>query len=273
MAIAIANNGMLMVGEYGPRQQILYYNISGLGTSTLDHTFGDEFGTNSGIPGVVAPLKFREITGVGEDAAGNIYVAHNSFNSGCRLESYTPAGKLNWAVSGMFVDNGDFDRTTDGNDIYSKSHHFSMDYSKPVGQQWKDSAITLNRFKYPDDARLHHDGEGEAPTLHPSSAWVRYKDGKKILVVNDMYSSQLRMYRFNYATDGEIGIPSVLYAKRSVKPFLFNLNLFKFDSDPVIQALSYFEKLGTGDEGTTVAFIQGGCYLAYRDVNYGSFWH
>jgi hypothetical protein len=269
MALAIAKNGMLMVGEYGPRQQILYYNISGTGTPTLDHTFGDEYGTNSGIPGVVAPLKLREITGVGEDDAGNIYVSHNSFFSGCKLESYKPNGELNWWLDGLiFVDNGDFDPTTDGKDIYTKSHHFSMDYSMEAGKQWKDSAYTINRFKYPDDARLHPEAVGTAPTIHPSSAMIRYMDGKKIMVVNDMYSEQLRLYRFNHETDGEIAIPSGLYVKRNVKPYLFNFNFFKFDSDPSIQALTYCEKRGTANEPTNVANIQDGCYLVYCNVNF-----
>lgn len=270
MALAIAKNGMLMVGEYGPRQQILYYDISGSGTPTLDHKFGNEFGTNSGIPGVVAPLKLREITGVGEDDAGNIYVAHNSFFSGCKLQSYTPAGQLNWELNGLvFVDNGDFDPTTDGKDIYTKNHHFAMDYSKPAGLQWKDSAYTINRFKYPDDARLHPEAVGTAPTIHPSSAWIRYRDGKKILIVNDMYNDQLRMYRFNYETDGEIAIPSVLYAKNSLKPYLFNFKYFKLDNDSV-NVLSYCEKRGTQNEPANVASIQGGNYLAYCDVNFGT---
>lgn len=270
MALAIANNGMLMVGEYGPRQQVLYYDISGTGTPTLHHTFGDEFGTNSGIPGIVAPLKFREITGVGEDANGNIYVAQNNFVSGCKLGSYTPAGILNWEINGlMFVDNGDFDPTTDGIDVYTKSHHFVMDYSKPVGKQWTDKAYTINRFKYPDDARLHNMGQNTSVTLHPSSCWVRYKEGEKFMFVNDMYNSQLRGYRFNAETDGEIAIPSVLLAKENVKPYLFNLNLIKFDNVE-IQTLTHCEKRGTEDEESTIGYIQGNHYLAYCNVDFGS---
>ncbi|MFH0758031.1 MAG: carbohydrate-binding protein [Bacteroidota bacterium] len=271
MALAIAKNGMLMVGEYGPRQQILYYDISGNDTPTLDHTFGEEFGTNSGVPGIVAPLKLREITGVGEDDAGNIYVSHNSFFSGCKLESYNPDGELNWWLDGLvFVDNGDFDPTTDGKDIYTKNHHFAMDYSKEAGKQWKDSAYTINRFKYPDDARLHPEAVGTAPTIHPSSAWIRYKDDHKIMIVNDMYSDQIRLYRFNFETDGEIAIPSGLYAKHNLKPYLFNFNQFKFDDDEFILATSYTDKRGTIDEPSNVAYIQDGCYLAYSNVDFGT---
>ena len=270
MALAIANNGMLMVGEYGPRQQVLYYDISGIGSPTLHHTFGDEFGSNSGTPGIVSPLKFREISGVGEDANGNIYVAQNSFVSGCKLGSYKPDGSLNWEINGLiFVDNGDFDPTTDGVDVYSKSHHFVMDYSKPIGQQWTDKAYTINRFKYPDDARLHHMGQNTNVTLHPSSCWVRYKDGKKFMFVNDMYNSQLRGYRFNAETDGEIAIPSVVFAKENNKPYLFNLNLVRFD-DLEISALTHCEKRGTQDETSTIGYIQGNHYLAYCNVNFGS---
>lgn len=268
-ALAIAKNGMLMVGEYGPRGQVRYYDISGTGTPVFDHAFGESGGFLSGSnPGSLGPLRFREIKGVGEDENGNIYVGMSSFYGGCKLQSYSPSGNKNWELNGLvFVDNGDFDPTTDGKDIYTKSHHYVMDYSKPAGQQWTDTAYTLNRFKYPDDARIHNQSNNPSVTIHPSSTWVRNKDGHKIIVVNDMFTEQLRIYRFNAATDGEIAIPSVLYAKKNVKPFLFNFGFFKLNND-TIQALKYCHKQGTQDEKTDVGSIIDGDFLAYCNINF-----
>ena len=268
--LALSNDGMLMVSEFGPGGQVRFYDVSG--TPVLNRTFGDSLGFLSGdTPGRVGDLRFREMTGVGTDASGNIYVSMSSFFGGCKLESYTPAGKKNWGLNGlMFVDNGDFDPTTDGRDIYTKSHHFVWDSTKPAGQEWIDTAYTLNRFKYPDDARLNTVANNPSVTTHPSATWIRYIDSKKIQIINDMFNEQLRIYRFDSATDGEIAIPSVLYAKRNVKPYLFNFSFFKLDNDPAIQALSYCEKRGTQDETSNVGYILDGNYLAYCDVDFGS---
>lgn len=268
-ALAIANDGKLMVGEFGPRSQVRFYDISG--TPVFDHSFGDSLGIFAdSVPGRMLPMRFRDIKGVGMDGSGNIYVGMGCFFGGNKIQCYTPAGKKIWEVNNLFfVDNGDIDPSTDGKDIYTKSHHFTVDYTKPDGQQWIDTAYTLNRFKYPDDARLHPEAQGTAPSLHPSSTWVRYLDGKKILIVNDMFTDQLRMYRFNRATDGEVAIPSVLYVKKNVKPFLFNFNQFFLDTVKIL-AKSYCEKRGTADEASNVANIQSGCYLAYCNVNFGA---
>jgi hypothetical protein len=269
--LAISNDGLLMVGEFGLRGQVRFYDISGPGTPILDHTFGDSLGFLSGdTPGKVGDLRFREITGIGTDESGNIYVGMSSFYGGCKLQSYTPAGKKNWELNGlMFVDNGDFDPTTDGRDIFTKSHHFVWDSTKPAGQEWIDTAYTLNRFKYPDDARLHNQSNNPNVTIHPSSTWIRYKDGEKIMIINDMYNEQLRMYRFDSATDGETAIPSVLYVKNNVKPYLFNFKFFALDNDTT-QALSYCEKRGTNDEASNLGSIFEGNYLAYCDVDFGT---
>ena len=225
--LAISLDGMLMVSEFGARGQVRFYDVSG--EPVLNRTFGEGFLTGD-VPGRVGELRFRELTGTGTDAAGNIYVSMSSFFGGCRLESYTPAGKKNWELYGLvFVDNGDFDPTKDGREIYTKSHRFVWDSTKPAGQEWRDTAYTLNRFKYPDDARLNTVTRNPTVTTHPSATWIRYVDGKKIMIVNDMYTEQLRMYRFDPATDGETAIPSLFYARWNVKPYLFNFKFFKLD--------------------------------------------
>jgi hypothetical protein len=66
------------------------------------------------------------------------------------------------------------------------------------GSGWSYVGCTLNRFKYPDDIRLH---SGKDAT------WVRTIRGKKFIFLEDMYSGPLAIYRFNAASDGETAIP------------------------------------------------------------------
>ena len=270
--LAISNDGLLMVSEFGIGGQVHFYDVSGTGTPALHHTLGDSLGFLSGdMPGKAGDLRFRELTGVGTDASGNIYVSMSSFFGGCRLESYTPAGKKNWGLNGlMFVDNGDFDPTTDGRDIYTKSHHFVWDSTKPSGQEWRDTAYTLNRFKYPDDARLNTVTRNPTVTTHPSSAWIRYVDGKKIMIVNDMYTEQLRMYRFDPATDGETAIPSVFYARWNLLPWVGNLRHFQINNNAIVLATDFDEKYGTNPGVTEVGGIQAGQWLAYDSIDFGN---
>ena len=67
--------------------------------------------------------------------------------------------------------------------------------------------------------------------LHPAACWIRYIQGKKIQVVPDMFSHHLRFYRFNKETDGEIAIPSVVFAKSNAYPILFNLYDFSINGN------------------------------------------
>jgi hypothetical protein len=60
----------------------------------------------------------------------------------------------------------------------------------------------LNRFKYPDDPRVH----GGFFT----SSWIKYINGQKFLFATDMYAGQLAGFRFSPSTDGEIAIPCLL---------------------------------------------------------------
>lgn len=268
-SLAIDNDGKLIVGEFGHRGQVRFYDISGV--PKFDHAFGDSLGFIGGpVPGRLGPLRFREIKGVGTDQSGNIYVGMSCFFGGCKLQSYTPQGNKNWELNGLlFVDNADFDPTTDGKDIYTKSHHISMDYSKPAGMEWKDTAYTINRFKYLDDPRLHILTKNPTVVNHPSSTVIRYSGDKKIMFVNDMFNEQLRMYRFNPATDGETAIPSGLYAQFNVKPWAGNIRHFLINNDS-IYAKNFSAQSG-GSPGTNeVGGIRTGNYLVYDNVDFGN---
>jgi hypothetical protein len=202
-ALAITPQGRLLVAESGPRQQVLIYDISG--TPKLIGTLGTQGGIYSGTRGEVGELKLNGLTGVGTDRAGNIYVSNDGFGgSGTDLRKFSPLGKMQWQLLGLqFVDNADADPGTDGLDVFTKHEHFMMDYSKENGQEWSYKAYTLDKFRYPDDPRLHNQ------THSAASAFVRRIDGKRFLYLTGMFAHQMSVYRF----DGEIAVPSVIFAR------------------------------------------------------------
>ena len=65
-AIAIANDGRLMIAENGRRKQILFYDVSA-SPPKLVKTFGEKGGIEAGTPGVVTPTKFWGLSGTGTD--------------------------------------------------------------------------------------------------------------------------------------------------------------------------------------------------------------
>ncbi len=90
-ALAMDNQGRLLVAENGSRQQVLIYNLTS--TPTLVGTFGTQRGIYSGTPGEVGELKLGGLTGVGTDANGNIYVSLDGFNrSGTDLRKFNASG-------------------------------------------------------------------------------------------------------------------------------------------------------------------------------------
>ena len=200
-AIAIDNQGRLLVADNGPRQQVLIYNIAE--KPTLVSTFGTEKGIYSGTPGEVGEKKLYGITGVGTDTAGNIYVSNDGFNkSGADLRKFSPEGRMQWQLLGLqFLDSADADPSTDGVDIFTKDEHFVMDYSKANGREGSYKGYTLDKFRYPDDGRLH---------TTPTAPFVRRLQGKRILFLSsEMMSERLLVYRF----DNVIAVPCGIFAK------------------------------------------------------------
>src|SRR4028119_1340237 len=150
-ALPIENKDRQLVADNDPRQQVLIYDISG--TPKLIGTFGDKGGIYSGTLGEVGELKLKGVTGVGTDAAGNIYVSNNGFgSSGTDLRKFSRFRKLQWQLLGLqFVDNADADPGTGGLDVLTKHEHFIIDYSKGNGQESVYKAYTVDKFRYRDD--------------------------------------------------------------------------------------------------------------------------
>lgn len=206
-AIAVDNQGRLLVADNGPRQQVLIYDITDKPKQV--GTFGVEGGIYSGIRGEVGDLKLYGITGVGTDAAGNIYISNDGFNrTGADLRKYDPQGQLQWRLLGLiFLDNADADLDSDGVNVFTKDEHYVMDYSKTNGGEWTYKELTLDRFRYPDDPRLQKTNHS------PTSAFIRRINGKRFLYLMDMYATQLSVYRF----DDKIAVPSAVFSKIHTK--------------------------------------------------------
>ena len=193
----IANR--ILVADNGINQNIrIYTDIAG--TPTYTSSFGTQYGIHSGIAGKYEPLKFFDIKGVGADASGKIYVANSAPNGGTVLQAYRPDGSLMWDKKGLVFTSTACADPNQIEDVYTFDKKVKMDYSKTAaGSEWSFVAYTLNRFKYPDDPRIHG--------AFYTSAWIKYINGQKFLFATDMYASQLAGFRFDPTTDGEIAIP------------------------------------------------------------------
>ncbi len=190
----------ILVADNGITQNIrIYGNIY-----TNPHpeaTFGNTFGIFSDTGGKYGPLKFFDLKGVGVDSAGNIYVANSVVGGGSVLQAYKPDGSMLWDRMGLaFTATASAD-PKNVSEVYTFDKKVKMDYSKTApGTEWSFDAYTLNRFKYPDDPRIH----GGFFT----SSWIKYIDGRKFLFATDMYASQLAGFRFSPGS--EVAIPCLL---------------------------------------------------------------
>jgi hypothetical protein len=157
-----AVNHRLLVTDFGRDQNVKIYNPANLsGTPTaVAGTFGVTGGAfaGSGSPaGTAGPLRFIYPSGVGADAAGNLYVACGGNHTGTVLESYRQAtGQRNWALYSLeYIDEAGADPGSQS-DVYTRLHHYVMNYNNTApGGEWSYAGATLNPFKYPDDPRLH----------------------------------------------------------------------------------------------------------------------
>ncbi|MFF2324741.1 MULTISPECIES: hypothetical protein [unclassified Streptomyces] len=203
-SLAIDVHGDLLVGDNGPLRQVhTYGNLSG--TPVLARSLGLAGGIGAGTPGRNLADKFFGITGVGGDAAGNVYVALCEFGSWIR--KFDSAGNLVWQLQGSaFVDAADFDPDSDGLDVYTKQCHYRIDVTKPPGRDVAWRGYSLDSVKYPQDPRLFLTGHQH----HAASPTLLRKNGSLYMYVTGMYCSHLLIYRF----EGEIARPSGAFFKQ-----------------------------------------------------------
>jgi hypothetical protein len=210
-ALALANDARLMVADSltGPRQQVLFYDISKPNHPKLTKTFGDYGGIASGTPGEVTPTKFWGIRGIAMDAQDNLYVAMSEM--GTVLRKFTPASKLVWELYGhFFVDVACADPRSDGKDVWAVQEHYIMDYARPASQQAKWVGYSLDRHKYPNDPRglMFVKQQGEHGLTSPQ---VVYLKGRRFMFIGGMFASNfINIFRYDRDGLGEMAIPSGL---------------------------------------------------------------
>jgi len=194
--------GRMLVADNGPAQNIRIYQVLPTHPAMVK-TFGAPGGIFAGVRGQIGPRRFHDLVGVGLDSAGNIYVAESG--GGTDLESCTPDGAQRWRLLGLlFVDEAGFDPASPS-DLFTKYDHFVKDYANPnPGAGWSYRDFILDRFRYPEDPRLH---------TSPNTVWVRRIHGKRFLYMVDMYSSFLQIYRFGAGRDADIAVPCGYFAK------------------------------------------------------------
>ena len=206
-ALALANDGTLMVADSltGPRQQVLFYDVSDATRPRLVRTFGERGGIGSGTPGAITPTKLWGIRGLGMDAAGNLYVAMSEMGS--VLRCFTPEGRLRWEVHGeFFCDVATADPADDAATVWGIQERYAMDWSQPPGRDSRWTAYTLDRTRYPNDPRglMHVKQQGEHGLTSPQ---IVYLQGRRFLYVGGMFASNfINIFRF----EGDIAIPSGL---------------------------------------------------------------
>ena len=205
-AIAFDNQCRLMVADNGPDQDIKVFDISGIGDPVVFRSIGDKGGALSGSkPGIIEPLKFWGIRGIGTDSIGNLWVANSGFPSqvggGTDLRHFDTNLNMDCQMLGLaFVQSMDADPLNPTH-IYSSGERYEINYDVPAGDlqaHWKYAAQTLDPFKYPDDPRILNSLE---------STFIRYIDGKKFMFLTNMYSEFICVYRF----DGEIAVPCAFF--------------------------------------------------------------
>lgn len=206
-ALAVATDGTLVVADSGtgPRQQLLFYDVTDLQHPQLVRTFGDYGGIRAGQPGVVTPTKFWGIRGVGMDAHTNLYVALNEM--GTVLRKFTPDGRMAWELyDHFFVDVACADPATDGRDIWGVQEHYRLDEPTSDGSAGRWIGYSLDRHRYPNDPRglTFVKQQGEHGVTSPQ---IVHLNGRRFLFTGGMFASNfINIFRF----EDEIAIPSGL---------------------------------------------------------------
>ncbi len=212
-ALAIANDGSLMVADNGPDQQIKFYDVSSdAPSSTPIETFGTQGGVWAGpTPGLTGPLRFSGLWGTGMDSAGNIYVIGNFPGGGTWMRSLQPDGTMNWQRYGsIWVGNSAPDMSTDGQTAYSANAMFQLDYTQTTAGQETvgdfPSAVTVDWWNHPDDPRLTTSDVNNTYPVDTQASndahyafgvvpkWIRDCYGHKFMFTTGMYSGQIDAY-------------------------------------------------------------------------------
>lgn len=232
MGLFVRGNGDLLVCDSGREaQNVKIYSAAQIAGSgeTIDRpssTFGAAGGVYGGVPGEIAAGKLVGPVGVGVDAKGRAYVAGNlihrradfsstprltarlagnGMSSGTQIYCYASLAldaAIEWSRFGLEgMSAGDFLPGSDGKVIFTREHKYTMDYSRPAGQEWKLAALTHDPDTYPHDLRIV-DNTGYLP----GGVQVRVAGGHRLMFVRDQRYYAIMIYRFRAGS--EIAVPA-----------------------------------------------------------------
>lgn len=211
---------LLFVADNGIDQNIKVYDLGKL--RGMPTTPVREIGSRGGIyarrTGQVGDRKLNGPCGVGVDEAGDVFVAccgagldnssggPGSVIDGAELRCFAAgSGSLRWKLASLVAQSdADFDPALES-DVYTADRHLRFDYRKLASLGWADNGYTLDRFRFPDDARLVFPGALKR-------VFVRHIARRPYLYVADATGSFLAVYRFDKeGRDGETAIPTALF--------------------------------------------------------------
>lgn len=204
----------LYVADVQPdRMNVRIYDVAG--TPNLLDTFGEAGGIYRGSnPGELVPGRLAFLSGVGVDDQGNVYVSSAMPEAGSFIRRYDRQGNMIWQrYCAIFSHAADFDRGVDGRVIYGKSGKFTMDYTRPPGEEGSWSAFTIDPFRYPDDPRLRSQTErGGASIGH--TTLVRRLNGRVYLYnIGTLFSVSC----VRKDSDSELFVPSTVIFGRPTR--------------------------------------------------------
>ena len=220
-AVDFATDGRLWVADNGPDQNFKIFDVSGTGAPRQVGTFGETGGVFAGpVSGRTGDKRFWGPRAVAHDTQGNTYLGcvgmRMEMMGGTDIRCFDASGTLRWKSMGTFTDSGDALPGSDGQAIYLNAKTYAMDYTKPPGQSWTHSAVTLDPFRFPDDPRLQWAME---------FPMVRVIGGRRYLYLTDMYCSFVAVFRFE--ENSEIAIPAAFICNtwngENENPFLQSL--------------------------------------------------
>lgn len=216
--IAIDPAGNIYVADSGPNQQVQVYDAGGIFLRSFGALYGIYSTSNSTLVGQTDPSKLDHPQGLAIDNAGNLYVTCNGpkgtwggGGSGLVMRKYTStttasASTLAWERDGLeYVDCAAADPTSDGVDVYTKFHHYVMDYSQPQGMGWTYHGMLCDDFAYPGDPRLNQ--------IECDGSWVRIINGKKYLVVDEGGGQYINFFRFQ--PNSEVTVPYATFLRET----------------------------------------------------------
>ncbi len=190
-ALAVDPQGHLVAAVNGTRNQVVRYDVSGAQPKEIG-ALGDAGGVFAGPRrGAMGDTRLPVVTGLGIDAAGNVYC-----NTGSLLRSYTPEGKLRWELQcTVFCTCSDFDPATDGADIYDHRYHYRNVPGAPAGQDWRWVGVTADPGRFPEMA----EGRGQNAVLRRLNGRLyRYTWGESVTI-------------HRQEADSEIFVPCAMY--------------------------------------------------------------